>query len=396
MACMVHDAIIIGAGPAGSVAAILLARAGWSVAIVEKSVFPRRKVCGEYLSPTNHPLFAELGLAGAITSVAGPAIRRMGLYARDATLTAPMPRPAASGEQGWGRALGRETLDTLLLDAARAAGASVFQPWSVTAQSVADSGVHSCTLAQRGETMQIAGRMVIDAHGGGIDRAATPHRPSDLLGFKAHFHDASLAPDLMPLLVFPGGYGGLVTTSDNRVCFGCCVRRDVAEQARATEGGTPADAVLRYVKQACDGVAQTLDGATLAGPWLGTGHVVPGIRPRYQAGTFRVGSAAGETHPLVGEGMSMAMQAAWLLATQLTAAPGVPQGAALDEIGSAYAAAWRRRFAPRIHAASVFASLAMRRGTVSVLLPVLRRLPALLTYGAAHSGKTRMVVGVGI
>jgi hypothetical protein len=94
--------------------------------------------------------------------------------------------------------------------------------------------------------------------------------------------------------------------------------------------------------------------------------------------------------------MSMAMQAAWLLATQLTAAPGVPQGAALDEIGSAYAAAWRRRFAPRIHAASVFASLAMRRGTVSVLLPVLRRLPALLTYGAAHSGKTRMVVGVGI
>jgi flavin-dependent dehydrogenase len=244
--------------------------------------------------------------------------------------------------------------------------------------------------------MQIAGRMVIDAHGGGIDRAATPHRPSDLLGFKAHFHDASLAPDLMPLLVFPGGYGGLVTTSDNRVCFGCCVRRDVAEQARATEGGTPADAVLRYVKQACDGVAQTLDGATLAGPWLGTGHVVPGIRPRYQAGTFRVGSAAGETHPLVGEGMSMAMQAAWLLATQLTAAPGVPQGAALDEIGSAYAAAWRRRFAPRIHAASVFASLAMRRGTVSVLLPVLRRLPALLTYGAAHSGKTRMVVGVGI
>ena len=40
------DAIIIGAGVAGSTAAILLARAGWSVALVEKQHFPRRKVCG--------------------------------------------------------------------------------------------------------------------------------------------------------------------------------------------------------------------------------------------------------------------------------------------------------------------------------------------------------------
>ena len=40
------DALIIGAGPAGSSAAILLARAGWSVALIEKQRFPRRKVCG--------------------------------------------------------------------------------------------------------------------------------------------------------------------------------------------------------------------------------------------------------------------------------------------------------------------------------------------------------------
>jgi len=43
---MIHDALVIGAGPAGSTAARLLAQAGWSVALVEKSVFPRRKVCG--------------------------------------------------------------------------------------------------------------------------------------------------------------------------------------------------------------------------------------------------------------------------------------------------------------------------------------------------------------
>ena len=44
---------IVGAGPAGSAAAILLARAGWSVALVERQRFPRRKVCGECIAASN-------------------------------------------------------------------------------------------------------------------------------------------------------------------------------------------------------------------------------------------------------------------------------------------------------------------------------------------------------
>ena len=47
------DALIIGAGPAGSSAAILLATAGWSVALIEKQAFPRRKVCGECVAASN-------------------------------------------------------------------------------------------------------------------------------------------------------------------------------------------------------------------------------------------------------------------------------------------------------------------------------------------------------
>ena len=52
---MRHDALIVGAGPAGSAAARLLAQAGWSVALVEKAEFPRRKVCGEFISATTIP-----------------------------------------------------------------------------------------------------------------------------------------------------------------------------------------------------------------------------------------------------------------------------------------------------------------------------------------------------
>ena len=51
-----YDAIVIGGGPGGATAALLLAQAGWSVGLLERKVFPRRKVCGEYLSATNWPL----------------------------------------------------------------------------------------------------------------------------------------------------------------------------------------------------------------------------------------------------------------------------------------------------------------------------------------------------
>ena len=57
-----YDAIVIGGGPAGSTTALMLARAGWAVALIEKSQFPRPKVCGEFISATTFPLLAEFGL----------------------------------------------------------------------------------------------------------------------------------------------------------------------------------------------------------------------------------------------------------------------------------------------------------------------------------------------
>lgn len=56
------DVIIIDAGPAGASAATLLAQAGWSVALIEKQIFPRRKVCGECIAASNLPLLDALGI----------------------------------------------------------------------------------------------------------------------------------------------------------------------------------------------------------------------------------------------------------------------------------------------------------------------------------------------
>ena len=48
-----HDALVIGAGPSGTASAILLAKAGWQVALMEQYRFPRQKVCGECISAIN-------------------------------------------------------------------------------------------------------------------------------------------------------------------------------------------------------------------------------------------------------------------------------------------------------------------------------------------------------
>ncbi|MFB3062075.1 MAG: FAD-dependent oxidoreductase, partial [Candidatus Binatia bacterium] len=63
------DIGIVGAGPAGSSAAISLTRKGYSVVLVDKSTFPRSKLCGDFLNPINWPLFDQLGVAEELLSL---------------------------------------------------------------------------------------------------------------------------------------------------------------------------------------------------------------------------------------------------------------------------------------------------------------------------------------
>jgi 2-polyprenyl-6-methoxyphenol hydroxylase-like FAD-dependent oxidoreductase len=216
-----------------------------------------------------------------------------------------------------------------------------------------------------------------------------PRRASDLFGFKASFAGATIPQGLLPVVSFRGGYGGLVIAEDRRLTLAGCIRRDTLAAWRLP-GASAGSAFEAYLRTSCQGVREALTDASRSGPWLSIGPLRPQIRLRTSDRLFRVGNAAGEMHPLIGEGMSMALQSAYLLAGQLAAQP--PR--AIDAkrvlaIHQAYRSAWRAAFALRLRLAAIFAHIAMRPVLSSPVTGLLLVYPQVLTAAAKLAGKAR-------
>jgi len=402
-----YDGIIIGGGPAGSTAAILLSRAGWSVALLEAKRFPRRKVCGECIAASNLPLLNALGVGEALHRRAGPALRRVALWRGDERITAELP--ARRGQHPWGYALRREHLDLLLIEQARAAGATVLQPAKALAiRRRPDDALGEIEVMQEdGAPLTLRAPVIVRAHGSWqpapadeVSGTREERRPSDLLAFKATFRGAALEEGLLPVLVFAGGYGGMVLTSDGLATLACCIRRDrlIACRREICASGTAGASIEALLSRECRGVREALAQACRVGPWLAAGPIRPGVRlADCESGAFRIGNAAGEVHPIIGEGISMALQSAWLLCDELTRHAGASSadvgGSVLrSEIQRRYASRWRAHFSRRLRLAACFAHAAVRPGACAALVPLLRRAPALLGLAARMSGKTRCAV----
>ena len=406
------DALIVGGGPAGATAAVLLARAGWSVALVEKQVFPRRKVCGECIAASNLPLLRAIGIdSAALEAVAGAPLRRVAVLQGTQKLLFDLPAAPEAGME-WGRALGRETLDSMLMQLARQAGAAVWQPWVVDALE-GGPGAFQCAVrhAARGQHATLTAPLAILANGSWEPLPAqraqrrTERRASDLFAFKARFRAGALPPGLLPVLSFAGGYGGMVVAGAGLLTLACCVRADRLEQLRRScPGHSAGEVVEAMLRREISGVDAALAGAVREHPWMASGPLRPGVHLRENDPLFRIGNAAAEAHPIIGEGMSMAMQSAWLLCAQLLGdaprqrcalAPGNRGSEELarwqGQVARRYARLWRRNFALRLQMAAVLAHGAMRPRWSAPLLQLLQHWPPFLTQGVEWCGKTRTV-----
>lgn len=399
------DVLVIGAGPAGASTAILLKLAGWRVILVEKSSYPRRKVCGECLSAASLALLDLLGVGASVRDRAGPELHRVGWMRGAAILVANLP-PCTDGPYLYGRALGRDQLDAILVNRARELGVMLIQPGKVRSVS-GEWGNFECDIdlsapgpsPDRAQESVIRVAMIVDAHGSwekgpedGI--GLTPRRPrrgSDLFGFKASFVNATLPQGLLPVLSFPGGYGGMVMAEDRRLTLAGCIRRDTLAGWRGQRPGASAGLAFElYVRASCRGVRDILDIALRSEPWLSIGPLWPRIRLSKSDRFFSVGNSAGETHPLIGEGMSMALQSAFLLAGNLTEQPARAINATRAlEIHQAYRSAWRDAFAMRLRLAAIFAHIAMRPVLSLPVTKLLGGCPQLLTAAARLAGKAR-------
>jgi menaquinone-9 beta-reductase len=400
------DALVIGAGPAGASTAILLKLAGWRVILVEKSSYPRQKVCGECLSAASLALLDQLGVGAAVQDRAGPELHQVGWMSGDSTLIANLP-PCTDGPYRYGRALGRDQLDAILVNRAIDLGVILIQPGKVRSVR-GELGDFECDIAPGARDYAQPGRLqesvirrvpiVVDAHGswetgpedGTRLTSRMPRLGSDLFGFKASFANATLPQGLLPVLSFPGGYGGLVVAEDRRLTLAGCIRRDTLAGWRGHHlPGTSAGAAFElYLRASCRGVRDTLGGALRSEPWLSVGPLRPQIRLGKPDRLFSVGNAAGETHPLIGEGMSMALQSAFLLTGYLIKQPAraIDVSRAL-EIHQAYRSAWRSAFAPRLRLAAIFAHIAMRPALSRPVTRLLGNCPEVLTAAALFAGK---------
>jgi len=401
------DALVIGGGPAGAATAILLKKAGWRVVLVEKSAYPRQKVCGECLTAGGLALLDELGVGAAVCARASPELRQVGWMGKSPSVVADLPA-CVEGIHRYGRALGRDHLDKLLVDRARELGVTLLQPATVTTVR-GESGNFQCevqaTQRPRAErtghgnsSLVHRAAVVVDAHGSWdagagetIRQARAPHHGSDLFGFKASFANAALPAGRLPVLAFSGGYGGMVVAEDGRLTVAGCIRRDTLQAVRRILCGASAGAAFeQYLRASCPGVQLCLEGACRIGSWLSIGPLRLGIRVGGASGLFRVGNAAGETHPLIGEGMSMALESAFLLTNRLIRySAGEIDSIRWIQIHRAYEAAWRAAFASRMRVAAVYAHVAMQPAFRIPTHAVLRRWPRLLTQAAQLAGKAR-------
>lgn len=334
------DVIIAGAGPAGTSAAIHLARHGLRVMLVEQKKFPRAKLCGEFISPECQKHFETLGVADDITTSAPSALTETIFYSSRGHHVS-VPSSWFGGTAALG--LSRAVMDDVLLRQAQACGVNVIENATITELIQNGKNVRGIRLK---ETEYFA-PLTIDATGRARIltkklNAGEPTSKSTLIAFKAHLRNTRVAPNACEIYFYPDGYGGLSTIEGDlsNLCFIIS-----AEQVKRHHSNP--DVIVRELVMKNRRAAYTLAHAELESEWLSASWERFGRRqPNPANGMLAIGDAAAFIDPFTGSGMLMAFESGELAAQVIVRhRDKLPD---TESIGATYADEYVQKFDSRL------------------------------------------------
>jgi flavin-dependent dehydrogenase len=306
------DVIIAGAGPAGSSAAIHLARTDRRVLLVEQKKFPRAKLCGEFISPECRRHFETLGVAGAMTNSDPASITETVFYSsRGHHVTIPSSwfgEPAALG-------LSRAVMDDVLLKRARECGVEVIEGATITEPILDHNIVRGVKFKINGDEHQHTAPLTIDATGRAriLTRklhAGETRSKAKLIAFKVHLRNTRVAPGACEIYFYRDGYGGLSSVEGDisNLCF-----ITSAEQVKRYHSNP--DLVMRELVMKNQRAAHTLAHAQPESEWLSASWERFGRQqPSPAKGLLAIGDSAAFIDPFTGSGMLMAFESGELAA----------------------------------------------------------------------------------
>jgi len=314
------EVIVVGAGPAGSTTAALLAGAGRDVLVLDKATFPREKACAEFLSPGVEDVLARVGSLARVER-ASPA-RPPGIEIRrgdDSHLVLYENR----------RALGlrRSVFDAALVEHAVAEGARLVHA-RATRAVVEDGCVTGVAVRHESEERRLRASLVVGADGlhsvvaRSLALDLAPRWPQRL-GLVARYSVEAPLP-AAEMHVGVGAYCGLTPVDDGLVTASLVVGLD------SKPSGTSASRFFELGLSRLTGAGGSLHGAVRIGSVRGLGPLARRVRRASGRGFVLVGDAAGFLDPFTGEGVYRAVAGAELAAAAIERALRTPERHALE------------------------------------------------------------------